>query len=75
MHETEPAPRLAARLWGALPTVLILAALGGIAVVGHATGWTLPKFSALTGKGQPRPTTGARRTAYPNRSASNADPT
>ncbi|HWG46228.1 MAG TPA: efflux RND transporter periplasmic adaptor subunit [Gemmataceae bacterium] len=31
----------------AIPTALVLAALGGLAYWGHHTGWTLPKFSAL----------------------------
>lgn len=32
------------------PSVLVLAALGGLAYFGHRTGWTVPRFSALTGK-------------------------
>src|SRR5262245_17608646 len=35
-----------------LPTFLVLSALGGLAYWGHHTGWTIPKFSALTGNGQ-----------------------
>ncbi len=31
------------------PTLLVLMGLGGLAVVGHRTGWTIPKFGALTG--------------------------
>jgi cobalt-zinc-cadmium efflux system membrane fusion protein len=33
-----------------LPTVFVLAALGGLAFWGHHSGWTLPKFSALSGQ-------------------------
>ncbi len=33
----------------ALPTVLVFAILGGVALVGHATGWSVPKFSDLAG--------------------------
>ncbi len=33
----------------AAPTALILLALGGLALWGHHTGWTVPKFSWLTG--------------------------
>jgi cobalt-zinc-cadmium efflux system membrane fusion protein len=33
------------------PTVVVFALLGGLAYYGHATGWTIPKFSKLTGKG------------------------
>jgi cobalt-zinc-cadmium efflux system membrane fusion protein len=35
-----------------IPTVLVLAALGAVAYWGHHSGWTIPKFSALTGNGQ-----------------------
>jgi cobalt-zinc-cadmium efflux system membrane fusion protein len=31
------------------PTLLVLALLGGVAVWGHETGWTLPRFSSLIG--------------------------
>jgi cobalt-zinc-cadmium efflux system membrane fusion protein len=31
------------------PTLLVLALLGGVAVWGHETGWTLPRFSSLVG--------------------------
>ena len=34
----------------ALPTVLVVLALAGVAVVGHLTHWQLPKFSELTGQ-------------------------
>lgn len=33
-----------------LPTVLLLAALGGLAWWGHQSGWALPKFSEVTGE-------------------------
>ena len=35
----------------AVPTLLVLAALGALAWWGHRTGWTFPRFSALTGNG------------------------
>ncbi|MCI0376691.1 MAG: efflux RND transporter periplasmic adaptor subunit [Gemmataceae bacterium] len=34
-----------------LPTLLVLAFLGGLAYWGHQSGWALPKFSALFGDG------------------------
>jgi cobalt-zinc-cadmium efflux system membrane fusion protein len=37
------------RLRTVAPTLLVIAALGGLAFWGHATDWTLPKFSALFG--------------------------
>jgi membrane fusion protein, heavy metal efflux system len=37
------------RLLRHVPTVLVLCILGGIALLGHQSGWTLPKFSALNG--------------------------
>lgn len=36
-------------LMGAVPTALVLAALGGLAFWGHHSGWTMTKFSVLTG--------------------------
>ena len=36
----------------ALPTFLVLAALGGLAFLGHHFGWTVPKFDELLGNGQ-----------------------
>lgn len=36
----------------AIPTVLVLGALGGLLYWGHHTGWKLPKFSELNGEGQ-----------------------
>jgi membrane fusion protein, heavy metal efflux system len=40
---------LFASLGRAVPTLLVLALLGGVAIVGNETGWTIPKFSALVG--------------------------
>lgn len=37
------------RLKGFIPTVTLIAVLGGIAFWGHSTHWTLPKFSTLAG--------------------------
>jgi cobalt-zinc-cadmium efflux system membrane fusion protein len=37
-------------LWQASQTVVVVAALIGIAAWGHSTDWTLPKFSALMGE-------------------------
>lgn len=34
-----------------IPTLLVMALLGGMGVYGHRTGWKLPKFSALAGNG------------------------
>lgn len=42
-----PSPR--SRVRAALPTAAVFAALIGVAVWGHATDWTLPKFSTLLG--------------------------
>lgn len=33
----------------AMPTAIVIAALGGLAAFGHFTEWTIPKFSELTG--------------------------
>jgi cobalt-zinc-cadmium efflux system membrane fusion protein len=54
--QTPPAPRrrLAAALAGlcrAVPTLLVLGALGGLAAWGHHVGWKLPRFSTLVGGG------------------------
>src|SRR5687768_7943989 len=35
------------------PTMLVLALLAALAVVGHRSGWTLPKFSELLQSGAP----------------------
>lgn len=43
----EPRPGLLRRVVGAVPTLLVLAALGVFAWWGHSTGWTLPKRAAL----------------------------
>jgi cobalt-zinc-cadmium efflux system membrane fusion protein len=50
--EAPPArPRPAALSWlgRAVPNLLVLAGLGGLAWWGHHTGWKLPRFSELTG--------------------------
>jgi len=47
--ESKPNSGFLAWLRRAVPTALVLAALGGLAVLGHATGWKLPKFSELNG--------------------------
>jgi cobalt-zinc-cadmium efflux system membrane fusion protein len=36
-------------LWQAVPTIGIVAVLGGLAAWGHSTDWTIPKFSLLVG--------------------------
>ena len=38
------------RLRGMFPTVLVLGALAGLGYFGHHHGWTIPKFSELTGE-------------------------
>jgi cobalt-zinc-cadmium efflux system membrane fusion protein len=43
------------KLRSALPTLAIVGLLSGLAILGHATDWTLPKFSALIGS-QPETT-------------------
>ncbi len=49
-------PSWIAGVWGwlshAIPNVIVLTALGGLAWWGHHTGWTLPKFSELMGRSQ-----------------------
>ncbi len=40
---------VASKVFGYLPTVLVFAALGGIAVWGHRTGWQAPKFAEVAG--------------------------
>ena len=42
-----------ARLRRAFPTMIVLGVLAGLALLGHQTGWTIPKFSDLTGNGKP----------------------
>lgn len=37
-------------LRSAIPTGIVIASLGGLALWGHSTDWTLPKFSTLVGK-------------------------
>jgi len=34
-----------------IPTLLVMALLGGVGVYGHHSGWKLPRFSELTGNG------------------------
>lgn len=41
--------RVATSILGGIPTMIVLAALGGLAWWGHHNEWTLPKFSELTG--------------------------
>ena len=55
-NETGRSPSRPRRLAGvvawlgrAVPTALVLGALGGVAAWGHHAGWKLPKFSALVG--------------------------
>ncbi|MFN4259495.1 MAG: efflux RND transporter periplasmic adaptor subunit [Gemmataceae bacterium] len=44
-----PSPSVVRRIVQGLPTVLVLAALGGLAVWGHHTGWQLPRWPAWIG--------------------------
>lgn len=46
-----PPQTLFARLRRGLPTFVVVLLLGGLAVVGHQTGWTVPKYSELFGNG------------------------
>src|SRR5262245_47524184 len=48
---TEPQPSFLVQLGSSLPTALVVAALVGVAALGHYTGWTMPKFASLTGNG------------------------
>ncbi len=41
------------RIGSLLPTLLVMAALSGLAVAGHHYGWTIPKFSELAGRRSP----------------------
>jgi len=41
--------RVAASILGGIPTLIVLAAIGGLAWWGHHHEWSLPKFSELTG--------------------------
>lgn len=47
-----PRGRLFAWLGRTVPTLLVLGGLAALGWWGHRTGWTMPKFSALTGNGQ-----------------------
>src|SRR5438876_804282 len=53
-HGPQTGPRSGLLRWlgRVLPSVLVVAALGSTAYCGHRTGWTMPKFSALTGESQ-----------------------
>jgi membrane fusion protein, heavy metal efflux system len=42
---------LRARIGGHLPTIAVIALLGGVGVYGHHSGWKVPKFSMLAGRG------------------------
>jgi cobalt-zinc-cadmium efflux system membrane fusion protein len=48
-----PGHGFSAWLVGAMPTALVLLALGGVAWWGHQTGWKVPSFSTLWGNGPP----------------------
>ena len=50
-HDAHPARRagVVGTVLGYLPTVLVFAAIGGIAYWGHHTGWKAPKFSQIVG--------------------------
>jgi hypothetical protein len=47
-----PRPIATALIWlsRAIPTAVVVTALGGLALWGHFSDWKLPKFSALVGK-------------------------
>jgi cobalt-zinc-cadmium efflux system membrane fusion protein len=51
MNVTERRSAIFVWLWRALPTMVLVCALAGIALGGHYTGWKFPKFSDLTGNG------------------------
>ena len=42
-------PTVWSTLWRCAPAVAVVGVLAGLAIWGHSTGWTLPKFSALIG--------------------------
>src|SRR4029077_15231689 len=46
---------LLAAVGRAVPSLLVLTGLGLLAVWGHRTGWTMPKFSDLSGLRQTKP--------------------
>src|SRR5262245_48212054 len=50
------APPRKSRRWlrTGVPTLLVIGILGGIAIWGHSTDWSLPKFSALVTGGDTR---------------------
>jgi cobalt-zinc-cadmium efflux system membrane fusion protein len=45
----DPAWKLVTWLRQSIPTLLVLAALAGLAIAGHRNGWTIPKFGELGG--------------------------
>src|SRR5262249_26974079 len=49
-----PSPAGARPSWlrRTVPSLLVIAALGGLGYLGHHTGWTIPTFAQLTGSGQ-----------------------
>lgn len=53
LESSNPAPRpsvgLVGRITGALPTLLVLGTLAGLAVWGHHTGWKVPGFGTSKG--------------------------
>jgi cobalt-zinc-cadmium efflux system membrane fusion protein len=55
LPSTAASRRLACTLWNGLrrtaPTFAVVALLGGLAVWGHLTDWSMPKFSTLIGQG------------------------
>jgi cobalt-zinc-cadmium efflux system membrane fusion protein len=50
---TRPGPSLVARAARAVPNLLVLLALAGLAWWGHHTGWKLPRFAELMGQSAP----------------------
>jgi hypothetical protein len=44
-------PGILARMVRHIPTLAVMALLGGLGAYGHHSGWKLPKFSTLTGNG------------------------
>jgi cobalt-zinc-cadmium efflux system membrane fusion protein len=44
-------PNLLVRIARGLPTLAVVVLLGGLAIVGHQSGWTIPKFSEIFGNG------------------------
>ncbi|MGB7327069.1 MAG: efflux RND transporter periplasmic adaptor subunit [Rubripirellula sp.] len=48
-EETAARPNIAATILGWIPSVLVLAALGGLAWFGHQNDWKLPSFGSVAG--------------------------